>query len=73
MNNIMEIDLSKRLEIKINNKNPVGLEDLFFSSLAFNHQFQKFVESELLMVNAVAKEARVYWIHICTAWRLTLA
>lgn len=48
MNNIMEIDFSKRLEIKINNKNPVGLEDLFLSSLAFNHQFQKFVESELL-------------------------
>jgi hypothetical protein len=48
MNNIMEIDLSKRLEITINNKNPVGLEDLFLCSLAFNHQFQKFVESELL-------------------------
>jgi hypothetical protein len=39
MNNIMEIDLSKRLEIKINNKNLVGLENLFLSSLAFNHQF----------------------------------
>lgn len=46
MKNIMEIDLSKRLEIKINNKNPVGLEDLSLSLLAFNHQFQKFVESE---------------------------
>lgn len=46
MNNIMEIDLSKRLEIKIKNKNPVGLEDLALSLLAFNHQFQKIVESE---------------------------
>ncbi|WP_273135284.1 hypothetical protein [Marinobacter vinifirmus] len=46
MNNIMEIDLSKRLEIKINNKKPVGLEDLSLSLLAFNHQFHKFVESE---------------------------
>jgi hypothetical protein len=39
MNHIMEIDFSKWLEIKINNKNLVGLEDLFLSSLAFNHQF----------------------------------
>lgn len=46
MNNIMEIDLSKRLEIKINNTKAVGLEDLSLSLLAFNHQFQKFVESE---------------------------
>jgi hypothetical protein len=44
----MEVDLSKRLEIKINNKNLVGLEDVFLSSLAFKHQFQKFVDSELL-------------------------
>jgi hypothetical protein len=39
MNNIMEIDLSKRLELKINNKNLIGSEDLFLFSLAFNHQF----------------------------------
>lgn len=46
MDQIMEIDLSKRLEIKINNERPVGLEDLSLSLLAFNHQFHKFVESE---------------------------
>jgi hypothetical protein len=46
MNQIMEIDLRKTLEIKINNNKPVGLEDLSLSLLAFNHQFYKFVESE---------------------------
>ena len=46
MDQIMEIDLSKRLEIKINNQRPIGLEDLSLSLLAFNHQFHKFVESE---------------------------
>lgn len=46
MDNIFEIDLNKRLEIKINNQRPVGLKDLSMSLLAFNHQFHKFVESE---------------------------
>ncbi|RVT47918.1 hypothetical protein EMM73_04010 [Rheinheimera sediminis] len=46
MNQIMEIDLSKRLEIRINNTKPVALEDLSLSLLAFNHQFHKFVDSE---------------------------
>lgn len=46
MNNILEVDLSKKLEIKINNQNPVGLQDLSLSLLSFNHQFHKFVESE---------------------------
>jgi hypothetical protein len=46
MDNIFEIDLDKRLEIKINNTKPVGLKDLSMSLLSFNHQFHKFVESE---------------------------
>lgn len=46
MNNILEIDLSKKLEIKINNTKPVSLNDLSLSLLSFNHQFHKFVESE---------------------------
>jgi hypothetical protein len=46
MDQIIEIDLSKRLEIKINNVRPLGLEDLSLSLLAFSHQFHKFVESE---------------------------
>lgn len=46
MNNILEVDLSKKLEIKINNQTPVGLQDLSLSLLSFNHQFHKFVESE---------------------------
>ena len=46
MSNILEIDLDKKLEIKINNENPVSLKDLSMSLLSFNHQFHKFVESE---------------------------
>jgi len=46
MNNILEIDLNKKLEIKINNERPVALKDLSLSLLSFNHQFHKFVESE---------------------------
>lgn len=46
MSNIFEIDLDKKLEIKIQNEKPVSLKDLSLSLLAFNHQFYKFVESE---------------------------
>lgn len=46
MGNILEIDLSKKLTIKINNINPVGLEDLSLSLLSFSHQFHKFVDKE---------------------------
>ena len=46
MNNILEIDLSKKLEIKINNVKPVSLQDLSLSLLSFNNQFHKFVKSE---------------------------
>jgi hypothetical protein len=46
MSNILEIDLNKKLEIKINNGKPVSLKDLSLSLLSFNHQFHKFVESE---------------------------
>lgn len=46
MNNILDIDLNNKLEIKINNTKPVLLEDLSLSLLSFNHQFHKFVESE---------------------------
>jgi len=46
MSNILEIDLDKKLEIKINNEKPVSLKDLSLSLLSFNHQFHKFVEGE---------------------------
>lgn len=47
-NNVIELDLdlSKKLELKINNVNPVGLSDMTMSLLSFNEQFHKFVESE---------------------------
>jgi hypothetical protein len=44
--NVLEIDISKKLEITINNKNPVALADLTLSLLSFNQQFQKFIETE---------------------------
>lgn len=56
MNNILEIDLSKKLEIKINNTKPVSLEDLSLSLLSFNHQFHKFVESETNKENGIGSE-----------------
>lgn len=56
MNQIIEIDFSKRLELKINNVRPVRLEDLSLSLLAFNHQFHKFVESETNKETDVATE-----------------
>lgn len=44
--NVLEIDISQKLEITINNKKPVALADLTLSLLAFNQQFQKFIETE---------------------------
>lgn len=44
--NVLEIDISKKLEITINNKKPVALADLTISLLSFNQQFQKFIETE---------------------------
>lgn len=46
MSNILQIDLDRKLEITINNENPVSLKDLSLSLLSFNHQFHKFIESE---------------------------
>jgi hypothetical protein len=56
MSKIMEIDLSKKLEIKINNQRPVGLEDLSLSLLAFSHQFHKFIESETSKESDIGSE-----------------
>ncbi|WP_244859165.1 hypothetical protein [Shewanella dokdonensis] len=56
MNNILEIDLDKKLEIKINNRNPVALKDLSLSLLSFNHQFHKFIESETSKETEVSTE-----------------
>jgi hypothetical protein len=56
MSNILEIDIDKKLEIKINNENPVSLKDLSMSLLSFNHQFHKFVESETDRENEIGTE-----------------
>ncbi|MCR9423845.1 hypothetical protein [Vibrio sp. RM-69-4] len=56
MSNIIEIDFSKKLEITIDNKLPVGLEDLSMSLLSFNRQFHKFVESETDALTDVGSE-----------------
>lgn len=44
--NVQEIDVSKKLEITINNNRPVALADLTLSLLSFNQQFQKFIETD---------------------------
>jgi|SRR5690554_648076 len=44
--NVIEIDFSQKLEIKINNQKPVVLTDLTMSLLGINQQYQRFIESE---------------------------
>ncbi|MBY8169711.1 hypothetical protein KW539_07285 [Vibrio fluvialis] len=56
MSNIIEIDFSQKLEITIDNRLPVGLEDLSLSLLSFNKQFHKFVESETDALTDVGSE-----------------
>lgn len=50
--NVLQIDISKKLEITINNKKPVALADLTISLLSFNQQFQKFIETETAQTTA---------------------
>ncbi|WP_197408184.1 MULTISPECIES: hypothetical protein [unclassified Guyparkeria] len=52
----MEIDLDNSLEIKIRNTQPVALEDLSLSLLAFGQQFHKFVEAEVENGSEVSAE-----------------
>ena len=56
MSNILEIDIDRKLEIKINNERPVSLKDLSLSLLSFNHQFHKFVESETDRLTDIGSE-----------------
>ena len=44
--NIFEIDLNDKLEIKINNQKPVVLTDLTMALLGVSQQFQRFIENE---------------------------
>lgn len=46
VSNVIEIDFSQKLEIKINNKKPVVLADLTISLLGISQQYQRFIESE---------------------------
>jgi hypothetical protein len=46
VSNVIEIDFSQKLEIKINNQKPVVLTDLTMSLLGINQQYQRFIESE---------------------------
>lgn len=43
---LFELDFSKKLEVKINNKKPVILTDLTISLLAISQQYQKFIETQ---------------------------
>ncbi len=44
--NVIEIDFSQKLEIKINNQSPVVLTDLTMSLLGISQQYHRFIESE---------------------------
>ncbi|MBU3627997.1 hypothetical protein [Polynucleobacter sp. AP-Reno-20A-A9] len=44
---ILELDFSKRLEIRINNEQPVMLADLTVALLGVSQQFEKFIENEV--------------------------
>lgn len=56
---ILEVDLDKKIEIKIDNKAPVGLEDLTVSLLSFSHQFHRFVEAETNNDNPIGSQLYV--------------
>lgn len=45
-NNVIEIDLSEKLSITINNKKPVILIDLTMALLGVSQQFERFIENE---------------------------
>lgn len=45
-NQLFELDFTKKLEVKINNKHPVVLTDLTISLLAISQQYQKFIETQ---------------------------
>lgn len=44
--NIFEIDLNDKLEIKINNQKPIVLTDLTIALLGVGQQFKRFIENE---------------------------
>ena len=44
--NILELDFSHKLEIKINNQRPVILTDLTMALLGVAPQYEKFIENE---------------------------
>ena len=43
---LLELDFSNKLEITINNKNPVVLTDLTMALLGVGQQFERFIENE---------------------------
>jgi hypothetical protein len=50
--NLISLDFSKRLEIRINNTKPVILTDLTLALLGVGSQFEKFIENEIPEGNA---------------------
>lgn len=45
-NNLLELDFNSKLEVKINNEQPVQLVDLTMALLGVGQQFERFIENE---------------------------
>ena len=53
---LLELDFSNKLEITINNKNPVVLTDLTMALLGVGQQFERFIENEMTEQHAASSE-----------------
>ncbi len=53
---LLELDFSNKLEITINNKNPVVLTDLTMALLGVGQQFERFIENETSEQHAASSE-----------------
>jgi len=56
LRHLLELDFSNKLEITINNKNPVVLTDLTMALLGVGQQFERFIENETNEQHAVSSE-----------------
>jgi hypothetical protein len=53
---LLELDFSNKLEITINNNNPVVLTDLTMALLGVGQQFERFIENETNEQHAASSE-----------------
>lgn len=55
-NNLIELDFNSKLEVKINNEQPVQLVDLTMALLGVGQQFERFIENETTEQHRIGSE-----------------